>query len=93
MFILQLLHFLREDSLYWADVDRKLIMRSSLDGSNPTTMVDTAIERPGNNKNKVYIIGLKPACRNCIYCNYYSFEYRPLHNYYYYKKFVILYHE
>ena len=42
------IHFLsRASHLYWGDAGHRTIMRSSLDGSNPVTIVDTGVIEPG----------------------------------------------
>ena len=39
--------FYRANHLYWGDVIKSTIMRSSLDGTNRVTMVDTSVYKPG----------------------------------------------
>ena len=38
---------LSDDVIFWTDLDRKHVMRATLNGSNPKVIVSTGVEKPG----------------------------------------------
>ena len=47
-------NYIRQNVLFWTDVEARVIARSNLDGSNATLLVDSDLSYPGNLVQKVH---------------------------------------